>query len=320
MLALFLLIAHGCNAFGNAGWFVWHKKLLPEQVRTSYFSFSLAITGALNSVIQILAALLADALKASGNELKGMIIVRLSALIFATVDMICLARIKEYPYEAVTSHTRPLDVFILPFQHKRYLKTVVLKMSYNLIAGLTSSFTSVFLLQSVGISYTYIYIIGALYGVFLILCTPIWKKILLHTNMFTTLAISIFCYAPPHFLYALLTPNNYIWLYPALMCLMHWGAVGINLAIAEMPYVNMPSDHEECYASFHVVGTNFMALLGLMLGTLFVSWIGDSTLTIGSMTFTAVPMLLFISSFLYVIYAIVAQTAASHLLASKKHE
>lgn len=317
LLALFLLIAHGCNAFSNAGWFVWHKKLIPEPVRATYFSYSLAIIGVMNSVVQILGAVLADALKAGGDELTGMVIVRLSGLLFAAIDMICLACIKEYPYEAVTSHTRIRDVFLLPFKHKKYLGTVVLKMTWNLISGLVTSFVSVFLLQSVGISYTYIYVMTALYGVFLIVFTPVWKRIIQRTNMFTGLALSLLTYAPGYFLYALLTPDNCVWLYPVIICLHHWSGVGYNLAIAEMPYVNMPSDHEECYASFHVVGVNMMAFFGLMLGTLFVDLIGDGAVVIGSMQFTAIPILLVVTSVLLLIYALVAQIAAPHLIAPK---
>ena len=303
LLTVFIFIGHSCNAVSTIGYFVWHKKLLPDNVRPSYFSYSLAFTGVINSVALLLSSFLADFLKDSGQELLGMVVIRAIAVIFAAADVLCLSRIQEYPYENAEKKTRLSDIFTLPFKKKKYLLTMVLLMWWNTMAFLTAAFVSVYLIDTVQISYTYINAMTALYALFLIFLTPVWKKFYQKHEMFKTMVFAVLIAVPLYLLYAFLTADNYIWLYPLLVLGFHTCNVGLNMAFANVPYVNMPHENEECYTSFYVVVANITAFFGQMLGTLFVGVIGDGALVIGGFSFTSVQMLLAIQGVLMLLFA-----------------
>lgn len=303
MLMAFMFIAHICNAITSSGFFVWHKKLLPNQVRPSYFSFTLAVTGIINALSLLFSSFLADFFTASGQALFGMVLIRIIALFFAVVDLLLLARIKEYPYDAQKKSTKIADIFRLPLKEKRFLLSMLVIMCWNLMVYLTVSCANVYLIDTVKISYTFINAMGALYALFLLFLTPVWQRIYGRLELFKTLRLAVLILAPLYLVYGFVTAENYFWLYPLMILCFHVGNVGLNMTFSNIPYIHMPQENETCYSSFYIVVSNLTAFIGQMLGTLFIGATEQYALEIGGFIFTNVQMLLIIQGLLMFLFA-----------------
>ena len=55
--------------------------------------------------------------------------------------------------------------------------------------------------------------------------------------------------------------------------------VGVNLAYANILYMNLPKDNETALIAFNTLGRNFLAFLGLLTGTYVASITGDTAVT-----------------------------------------
>ena len=53
--------------------------------------------------------------------------------------------------------------------------------------------------------------------------------------------------------------------------------MGVNLAYANILYMNLPKDNETALIAFNTLGRNFLAFLGLLTGTYVSAITGDTT-------------------------------------------
>lgn len=196
-------------------------------MRPSYFSFTLAVTGIINALSLLFSSFLADFFTASGQALFGMVLIRIIALFFAVVDLLLLARIKEYPYDAQKKSTKIADIFRLPLKEKRFLLSMLVIMCWNLMVYLTVSCANVYLIDTVKISYTFINAMGALYALFLLFLTPVWQRIYGRLELFKTLRLAVLILAPLYLVYGFVTAENYFWLYPLMILCFQVGNVGL---------------------------------------------------------------------------------------------
>lgn len=100
-------------------------------------------------------------------------------------------------------------------------------------------------------------------------------------------------HCPTTLLYAFITPGNHIWLMLVVRMTQHLLGAGLNLAWANMPFINMPPEDQTNYQVFYSIVTNVCAMIGLVISTSFISMTRNWTLTLFGRTFESVPLLLF---------------------------
>lgn len=271
-----ILIINVMNAFMAPGMTAWHIQFLPNRVRAKYFSLLQMTNGIVVAVFNLVGGFVVDKFESVGLEIWGITVLRIFAALLLVYDLFLLSRMKESDYE----QGEKIDLkglFIRPFKETLYLKTVAIACTWALIANMPGSYYSVYLLQDLDISYSFINIVSMLNVPVLVLLIPVWSKFLRKYSWLKTCNLSVLLYALHYLLLALINANNYVWLYPLTLIYAYVLAAGINLSFSNIPYINIPKDNQTQFIGFYSTMTNLSALLGVTVGRKLVTMTADMT-------------------------------------------
>ncbi|MBS7315109.1 MAG: MFS transporter [Clostridiaceae bacterium] len=291
-----IFFANLANALTNSGYSVWHLNFIPEQIRADYFVKQSTISSFIGIGASLISGVIADALSASPYADTIIIAFRYLAYALALAEIIVLLTPKEYPYSKTAEKPHLRDIFTLPFRAKPFLLTMILVCMHTYACNVSSSFLNYYLLNDIGVKYTYIYLINMAYPCVLILCQPIARRMIARWGWFRVFAIPLFIYALTLFPMSCVNASNYLWLFTSIRIFQHFTGVGINTTYANIAFVNLPPDDQTNYISFHLLVVNIATFLGVMTGTVAVAWIGERALTLFGMRFTAVQMLIWVQA------------------------
>jgi len=295
MTAVSVLTVNMLSALYAPGMTVWHLQSIPPNVRTGYFSLITMTAGAVTYSLNLLGSKLVDIFKANGAEYQGLLILRCVALALAAFDMYLLSKVKEYSYERVEKPPAFLDLFVRPFREKLYLRTVAVGVLWSFSANIPGTYFTVYLLEEVKTTYSYLTLINFLYVPVVLLLTPVWRKILGRFSWFKTLYIAMSMYLVQYLGLAFVARPT-LWLYPVIAVFAYLMAVGINLSFSAIPYVNMPKQNQTMSIGFYSTAANLSALVGLTLGREFVLRMEGVRVSLFGMTLGNLQLLMLVTA------------------------
>ncbi|HPB16505.1 MAG: MFS transporter [Clostridia bacterium] len=311
---LLVTLSSAISSIIDPGYAAWHTSFLPNDIRADYFTLSSGINSFLSQGIVLVLSLITDSFAGSPRQLEIITGFRYAALILAILHILVLAIPKEYPYERSSSKVRVSDIFTLPFQNKKFLWTVLLVGFYYLGSSLSNASINIFLLQDVGISYSQINLINAVYFMFFIFFGKMWKKFLKKHSWFKTFAFVMLMQGPTYLMYAFVTPENFTWLWFTVRLIQHVLGVAANTVLASMLYVNLPNKDQTNYISFYNITVHMSIFFSMMLGTFFLSGIGDNVINIFSFKMAGVPILLALTGISQIVTGILSWKFNNKLL------
>ena len=180
-MTLFVAIvfsANIINALFTSGYQVWQVNFIPNEVRAEYFSANTLITAFIGCGAALVSSVVADALAGSPYQDTIIVLFRYAAYALALLDVLILSLPKEYPYSQTQAKPRFRDIFIKPFQHKKFVMTMGIVFAWTFCINVPLSSVNYYLINNVGVDYTFIYTINMFYPIFLLIFLPPWKKIL----------------------------------------------------------------------------------------------------------------------------------------------
>ena len=299
-----IFLANLINALTNPGYAVWHLNFIPEQIRAEYFLKQSTISNFIGIGSSLISGLVADALSASPYADTIIIAFRYIAYVLAVGEVVVLLLPREYPYPTTVDRPRLRDIFTMPFRAKPFLLAMIFVFVYTFSINVPSSFLNYYLLNNVGVQYTYIYAINMVYPFVLILLQPFARRLINRWGWFKVMGICLLLHIPTLLAYSCVTSANYLWLFTALRLYQHVTGVEINTVNANIAYVNLPPKDQTNYISFHLLVVNIATFLGMMTGTTFIAWMGDRVLTLFGLQFTGVQVLLWFQTLGYIILPI----------------
>lgn len=296
-LIVITLLANICESLVAGGYSAWHLNFMPESVRTEYLSASQFMTNLFGCGFGLLAGLLADMLTGSPYEETIIVIFRYLAFVFAAIGVLMLVLPKEFPYERTREKPRVRDIIVLPMRQRKFLLTTGICFLWSYFVNIPNSVINYYLLDNVGVSYTFINVINVCYPLFLLVFLPFWKRRMRTIGWWKTFAISAGLLFPTTIMYACVTAANFLWLLPTLRLIQHFLGVGHNVAYANLPYINLPRTDQTNYFTFHTLASNIAVFLGMMSGTWFVAAFPDIVVTMFGMDFIHIQLLQLITAF-----------------------
>jgi hypothetical protein len=294
--AIIVFVSHLINALFTGGYAAWHLNFIPNKVRAEYFSFQQITATTISSAMLLASSFIADALRGTPHQMTIIVALRYIAYALALVEMVILLLPKEYPYPRKVSTISIKNVFVLPFQHPKFLKTMGLIAAWMFFASLAASSFTYYLLNQVGVQYTFINSIDASYALFLIFFSPFWKRILRKWSWLKTFAVTALFHVPTTLVYAFTTKANFVWIMLAVRLTQHFIGVGINLAWANMPYLNLPKEDQSNYIVFYSLVSNFSAFISVSLSTWLISITQGMKFSIFGVPFINVQMLVLLQA------------------------
>ncbi|MBR0143980.1 MAG: hypothetical protein IJM21_07375 [Clostridia bacterium] len=299
-LIVIIFLANVINAITGSGYTLWHIKFVPPGMRADYFSIQSLVANTIGIGASLISGVVADALSSSPYADAAIIGLRYTAFALAMIDVILLCLPKEFAYEH-SKQPKLRDIFSLPFHSRPFLMTMAVIVLFTFFNAIPSSSLSYYLINDVGIEYTFVYALNMAYPLVQLFLLPVAKKYVRKHGWFETFALFTFCSLPTWLMYSCVTASNYLWLYAAVRLIQHLFGTFYNLANANLVYTNLPPKDQTNYLSFHTIAVNAATFLGMMAGTGFVAWCGDRTVELFGLTFTSVQMLLWAQSAGYVL-------------------
>ncbi len=283
----------------------WHAGFLEgnEDKKTYFFTTSQFISALFSGVTLLVSGVITDALQSTPHQLTIIIILRYIAYIIAIVDVVVLALPKELP-QKTKSKTKISDIVLVPLKHKKFMLTMIIVFCWQFSYNLYLTFFDVYLLNDVGVSYSFYNLIIALYPLFFVLFSRFWQNTIHKINTVNSYFWAMVIYLPTMFAYALVTKQNYLWLMLITRLIQHFIGVGQNVCFANLQFINMPQDNRVCYTSFYQLIFNLSAFLGLLAGTAFMNSCKEAVFSIGFLSLSAAQLLLIFSAFIVLIMVV----------------
>lgn len=292
-----VLLLNLLNAFLSPGLSVWIMQSLPERVRGSFFTVITMTVGAVVALFNLLGSRIVDLFSAHGQEYAGLLLLRGFCVVFAVLDIISMARIKEYPYPGVEKRFTVRDMLLTPWKEKRYLRTVAMTFLWNIAANIPGSYYTVYLLQELQVSYTFIMTVSMLNVPAVLLLTPVWSRLASRYRMswFRMLCVAMAFYMFHYVLLGFVTKTT-VFLYPVACLLAYCMGIGINLSFTCIPYVNIPEKNQTAYIGFYSSVANLAVFLGVFIGRTFVTQGAGLGITLLGMHFGVKQLLVLLTA------------------------
>ena len=273
-----VILSNSINALFSSGYSAWQANFLPDNVRMDYFTSSGCINSMLSYVIVLAVSVITDRLQDSPEQLVMITVLRWIAFGLAIIDCLIQLIPKEYPY-LKKAKSKLSNIFVLPFRQKRFLLTILICAAYTFAANLPNATLNAYVLEildGTGMQYTLPNAINALYFLFFIIFSRMWKKFVAKHYWFRAFAFAMLMQSVTYYIQVFVTANT-IWLYVVVRLMQHVFGVVMNSIVASLPYVNLPDEDRTNYMSFHTIVSNMAVFFSMMLGTMFTSLMDDGT-------------------------------------------
>ncbi|MBO4299072.1 MAG: hypothetical protein J5998_09750 [Clostridia bacterium] len=298
--ACFVVLVFAANiisALFSNGYSAWHLNFIPNSIRAEYFSTSSMIASFIGIGTGLISSLVADAFAASPHAYTIIVALRFVAYALALAELWALTRPVEYPYEKTVDRVRLSDIVTKPFSHPKFILTIVIIMTWTFFVNTSASAINYYLLNNVGTTYTYVYVLNMLYPVVMLFLLKPAQRLINRSGWFRAFGVSALLYALPSFLYSFVTAGNYLWMLAIVRVSQHVVGVVLNTTATNLPFVNMPDTDRTNYLSFHTLTDNAAAFLGMLFGTLFIKFWPDLLITVGGFSFCNIQVLMWIEAF-----------------------
>lgn len=310
--AVILFLAGIINSIATSGYSSWQVNFIPDKVRADYFTLQHLFSNLMAGIVIVCSGMIADALSGSEKQIEIITLLRFVAFGLAIIDIIILSLPKEYPYKHSYQKLSLVSIFTTPFKCKPFILVMAVVFSRNFSSILSGSTLNYYLLNDVGVKYTFINGISAVYFIFFIIFSKFWKQLIYRKGWLLTFAIAQLIWVPSQMLYAFTTTSNYVWLMLIVRLTQHFLGVGISVTVSNMAFIHLPESDRTNYISFFTITSSVSNFLGMMSGTLLTSMLQNATLNLFGFKMVGAQMVIFIQSLFELMTVFIA------VIASKK--
>ena len=271
-MAIFTLIFSVTFISGiiNPGMAAWHVKSIPREIRNNYFSFFTVALNVVTFLVTFFSGRIADEFKAGGNELLGLMVLRIFATIAAVFDLIWLQKIREYP-DASESRSVSLKMLSVPLRDNTYRKTILVSVLWAFSSSITGPYYNLYLLKDMHVQYTTMALVNMCFIVTLFLFIPVWSRKIRKTSYFKTLGFLMSLFLLHYFILSCVTSSTMI-LYPIGACYSYIFQAGISVITAGLPYYQIADEKQISYIGCYSTASSIATFLGTEVGTLFITF------------------------------------------------
>ena len=271
-------IAHAFYAPFAPGYTVWFYRFYPQENhrRTQYIQLSQIFSSIMSTIVLFFSGMLTDAVAGSPMQDTIILVFRYIAFGLTVVETVIQIFAKEYP-EQENANLKLTEVFTLPFRYPKFLLCMVFMFVWNFVSNLNSGLWSYHLLNHMQLSYTLINSVSIAYTFILLLTSGWWTRLLHRFSWIKTFGIACLIFVPTEVFFFIMSPET-SWIFLPNSMIQNLCSVGLNLAYANVLYMNLPKENSTAHIAFHTIGINLFAFLGLMVGTWVSSLTGDSTI------------------------------------------
>jgi len=188
-------------------------------------------------------------------------------------------KVPELPYEGAGEPFSLKKLCTVSFSSKPYLKCVLAAMLWSFVLAIPGSFYTVYLLDNLNVSYSYLNVISALNAVVLLIMVPFWRRVVQRLDWFKTFSLTT-ALLMFHYLLLAFVSTETLFLYPVAMIWNYVMVAGVELSFTGFRYAMLPEKNRSVFLTFYTFAQNIAALLGAMAGKEFVVGTAENTVNV----------------------------------------
>ena len=246
---------------------VWHIGNVPETMRAGWFAAQSMITSICTMSASLLFSLTVDYFTSLRLELHGLIIIRLFSLLPAILELRAYSRIQLPENRSLAIPRSILNASDTFFHNPGFLVMTLICALWGLIVAIPGLFYNNYLINDLGLGYTFISVCTVLYLPFMFLMMPYWTMKVHQYGWLTTLWRVSILYLIPYALYMFVFEQT-SYLYVAAVLIVHCISPANSLVFSNLPYLKLPQDQQIGCLALH----NGICFLSSFLGSLIGKW------------------------------------------------
>lgn len=257
-------------SFSGAPWLSWMADLVPPKIRGRYFGRRNMILGIITMVTSIFAGRILDHFKNQQRLEIGFVIVEMMAVLCAGIAFIFLTRQPEPTYRPMPGYNF-WHYIQKPFQSPRFKKLLMFYLFFTFAVGIASSYFPVYLLKTLGWSFSNLALLAIGTAIMTLLTQPLWGRVIDRVGHKPVIKTAVIGVLPLPVIYGLATPQHTwpIWL-DVVFTGIFWSA--FNLAMFNMVFYSLPDKGQPMFLAVHSALTGITNFAAMIIG----GWIAQS--------------------------------------------
>jgi Na+/melibiose symporter-like transporter len=282
----------------------WIVSLVPAHIRGRYMGLREGIMIATLTVTSVVMGLVIDHMKSIGNEAMGYFVCTIVILVFTVLNFLCLINIKEPPPKISRGKITLKKIITKPFHNHHFRKVLILTAMWSFGLQIGGPYFSIYFYSVLGLNYTYIMLMNVLMYAMRVFAAQLWGRLADKTGWVNVTKLSLAVLGIVHTGFIFMNENTYMWVYPLLQAFsgIGWGGIAISMFNIQFEYA--PEENRTSYVSVNTAISSIAGFGAILLASLFVKLMGNSTVYLGSMPIHNMQYLLFASGILILLTAL----------------
>ena len=285
------------------GYLPWHMHYITPDIRIPYISSTNIVSNICSTGVMIFTSLFTDRLQGADQQ-NLIIVLRYVALALSMVDIYFMSAPKEPEYLESTKKVSITDIFRIPLSNARFMWTLLVQVIYTFVVNIVNGVYTTWVLNDVQCGYLYFNILGSLGGISLILTGGFWNRKMQKMGTFRMFVLSALAFAPTYILQGFINSQNFMVVMTTVYVLQNLLVPSRTYSASNLIYINLPKEDQTCYTSFYSIINNIAAFVSLFTGTMIVSVMGDTTITLFGQTLGSIPLILIGMGLLHFVMAL----------------
>ena len=307
-----LILLNALNHIAAPGISAWQMQSLPLEKRGHFYTVSNTGVSVLSKISTFLAGVLVDRFELDSISafqippaLYAILLLRVAAAIFALIECVCFARIKEFPYETVPQNTscHGLRLLAMPLKNKLFMITISVSVFWSFVVGIVGQYFNIYLLEDVHMSYSLISLGGFISMPIAILSTPLWYRAMRHITWPKLFAITLLGNAFAYACNPFITSSTLFIYFFCIICGTFFD-VCLNILNSNLVYLQLPTSNRTAYFSLYSILKLLATFLGNYTGILFIQMSGNFRFSLFGFSLGNKQYISLFSSALFVLLAI----------------
>ncbi|WP_051571700.1 MFS transporter [Ruminiclostridium cellobioparum] len=248
----------------------WIISLVPDKLRGRYFGLRDMCILASAAVLSLVMGRVLDLFKSNRQDYLGFVVVFSVALVITLFNVLTLKRIREPEVKPYDQNLDIKGLISIPLRDKQFRKVVLLNILWNLSVQFSLPFFSVYMVNGLKLSYTYIMVIGIILSCVQSYSARIWGRISEKKSWEFTTVASMAVLGVVHVTWSFINHNTYFVIIPFVQVLAGIGWAGVNMSLFNIQFKYAPQEGRTVFIGFNAALAGAAGFFSALMGSFVV--------------------------------------------------
>lgn len=252
----------------------------PMNIRGRYFATRERFGFLVTAIMSFALGKILDILKIDGLEGTGFFIIGAVLVLLGLVNIGSVQKMGEITHEQEPTVFSFKDAVTLPLKSKGFRRIIMMFVIWNFGLQIGGPFVSVYMVAELGVSYTYMMILGIIGSVMRMIFPIFWGKLSDERSWFLTVKSSVALLALNHFIWAFVDLGNVYYVAPFQFILGGFAWSGIGLSLFNIQYMFAQREGRTMYIGLNAAIGGVVSFIAVRTGGTIIEHLEGRGLTL----------------------------------------